>query len=282
MNQIINVVFFGTSDYSVDTLKALVNAPKFSVEAVITQPDRPIGRKQILTATPVKKAAIELNLPVFENPKYAIGVKADVGVLVYYGKILSTNVLEAFPYGIINIHPSLLPAWRGPSPAQAAILAGDLQTGVTVMKLDTSMDTGPILAQRIIDINKTDTAEQLYSTLFPIGIQLLLENLPAFIAGTLTPTPQPTTRVSYSHIIKREDGKITFHHSAQDITRVLRAYHPWPGVYCIWQERRIKILAAHLENGQLVLDQLQMEGKKPMTYDDFMHGYPDFLLSDIR
>lgn len=282
MSQIIKVVFFGTSDYSVDTLKALMNAQEFSVEAVITQPDRPVGRKQVLTPTPVKTAALELNLPVFEHPKHALDVKADVGVLVYYGKILSAKVLEAFPYGILNIHPSLLPAWRGPSPAQAAILAGDVQTGVTVMKLDASMDTGPILAQQVIDIKQTDTAQKLYDTLFPIGIHLLLECLPAYISGTLTPTPQPSDGASYSHIIKREDGKINSQHTPLDIMRILRAFHPWPGVYCIWNERRIKILAAHLENNQLILDQLQMEGKKPMSYEDFMRGYPDFLLSDIR
>ncbi len=281
MSKKITLVFFGTSEYSVQTLKALFASDRYLITAVVTQSDKPIGRKQVLTPTPVKLAALELGLPVFEHPKDVINISADIGVLVYYGKILSKKVLEAFPFGIINIHPSLLPAWRGPSPAQAAILAGDVQTGVTVMKLDTAMDTGPILAQQAIPIHETDTAQNLYDALFPIGIDLLLKCLPDYIEGKCVPVAQSTQNLSYSHIINREDGKISAQHSPRQIVRMLRALHPWPGVYCIWQGRRVKILSAHLEADQIVFDQLQMEGKKPMNFVDFMRGYPDFSLTNI-
>lgn len=277
----IKVVFFGTSDYAVWTLKALSESPLYRIVAVVTQPDRPVGRKQTLMATPVKQAALELHLDVIEHPRDIPANAADVGVLVYYGKILSAKTLQLFPHGIINIHPSLLPAWRGPSPAQAALLAGDTHTGVTIMKLDSGMDTGPILTQGRYEIRNTDTATDLYDALFALGNQLLLSSLPEYVSGNIVPQPQANTGASYSHIISREDGRITAHTSPQEIINALRAFHPWPGVYCVWQNRRVKIVQAHMEGALLVLDTLQMEGKKPMPYEEFMRGYPKFSLSDI-
>lgn len=281
MSTPIKVVFFGTSDYAVWTLQALFESPNYTIVTVVTQPDRPVGRKQILTSTPVKQAALALGLPVVHHPSEIPLHCADVGVLVYYGKILSEKTLQLFPHGIINIHPSLLPAWRGPSPAQAAIRAGETRTGVTVMKLDSGMDTGPILGQVTHDIDEADTVKEVYDKLFALGNELLLSVLPEYIAGTLVPTPQADTGASYSHIITREDGKITSRTDHQEIINALRALHPWPGVYCIWRNRRVKILQAHIESGKIVLDTLQMEGKKPMSYQEFMRGYPEFSLADI-
>lgn len=281
MSLSIKIVFFGTSNYAVTTLQALASASEYSIVAVVTQPDRPVGRKHVLSPTPVKLAAQELCLPVFENPRDIIDIQADVGVLVYYGKILSTKVLNQFSLGILNIHPSLLPAWRGPSPVQAAILAGDTKTGVTVMKLDTSMDTGPILAQRSVNMDETDAAQVLYDKLFSMGTELLLECLPEYLSGKLIPIPQSQLGVSYSHLITRDDGRIIGSDTSRQIINKLRAYHPWPGVFCVWKGRRLKILEAHTDSTVLALDRVQPEGKQPMTFKDFQNGNPDFLLADI-
>ncbi len=207
---------------------------------------------------------------------------ADIGIVVHYGKILSIQELQAFPRGVLNIHPSLLPAWRGPAPLQAAILNGDANVGVSVMMLDQHMDTGPILAQQTVPLPPTAIAHQFYPELFQLGTKLLLASLPRYIQGTLSPVPQITTGVSYSHIIKRIDGQITRNDSAIMIDRKFRAYHPWPGIYCIWRGQRIKFTAVALTaTGQLDIQMVQPSGKKPMPYTAFLRGYSQFSLADL-
>lgn len=279
----ISVVFFGSDTFALPTLRALLGSSRYTIVAVFTQPAKPTGRKQILLPNPVKVMAEEYNLAVYEDLTTIKEYKdqANVGVLVHYGKILKTAVLEMFPKGIINIHPSLLPAWRGPSPLQAAILHNDHFTGVSVMVLDAGMDTGPILVQKSIPLQKTAVAHELYNELFVLGSDLLLEVLPLYINGQCIPQPQANVGVSYSKIITRQDGKIFPTDTPQIIYNKWRAYHPWPGIFCEWQGKRIKLLQVKLQNNALVIMQLQIAGKQPMSYNEFMRGYPDFLLSDI-
>lgn len=275
----IPVIFFGNADYSVLILRALVNDHHYEIVAVVTEPDKPVGRKHILTATPVKQAARELNLPVFEDCKNL--PQAKVGVLIAYGKILPKQLVEAFPAGIVNIHPSLLPAWRGPAPVQYSLLHGDTTTGVSLMLLDAGMDTGPLLAQQAVPVNSTATSETLYHELFTLGANMLLHTLPDYLTGKIQPQPQSSTGASYSHIITREVGQLHANDSAQMLWNKFRAFHPWPGVFCVWQDKRIKILKAHWDNNEFMIDEVQLAGKTPTTFKDFKNGYQQFSLTDI-
>lgn len=290
----ISVVFLGTAEFAVPSLRALHASAEYSVELVVTQPDKPVGRKQILTQTPVKRAALELGLPVTDNLDDVRNCSAQIGVVVAYGKLLPENVLAHFTYGIVNVHPSLLPTWRGPSPIQAALLAGDTTTGVTIMLVDSGMDSGPILSQHTYDIKPTETADELHDILAAKGATALIQTISGYIRGDLSPVPQSESAagsaagsvVSYSSIIKRTDGKITGQDDPVEIMRKLRAYTPWPGVYGMWHNKRLKIIAAHIDDTtavqpKLIVDELQVEGKPVMSFQDFRQGHSDFTFTDV-
>jgi len=217
---------------------------------------------------------------LLQRPEYEVVTNhGDVGVLVHYGKILSQQVIESFPCGIVNIHPSLLPAWRGPSPLQAAILHGDTITGVSVMVLDKHMDTGPLLAQDTLALSASTMAQTLYPELFRVGTQLLFKVLPSYLRGELKPVPQSTTGSSYSKMISREDGEITATDTPIMIDRKFRAFHPWPGIYYVWNNQRIKLTNVSLDdNAQLVINEVQPAGKRSMPYADFLRGHPGFKM----
>lgn len=287
------IVFFGTPKYVIPVLEALKGA-KHEIAAVVTQPPKPVGRKQELTPSPVAQWAKKRRLPLLTDAtaqRYAVA-KADVGVLASYGRIVPPEVVHAFPHGILNIHPSLLPKYRGASPVEAAIAAGDKQTGVTIMKLDEKLDHGPILAQFTENIKPQDTCASLRERLFRKGAEVLTATLPAYLEGRITPREQDHSKATYTALIKKEHGFIPVGKlaaavkdgtRAAELERLVRAFYPWPGAWTnVHINRkssivnRLKILKTHVEGGKLILDQVQLEGKKPVSWQQFKQGYPQF------
>jgi methionyl-tRNA formyltransferase len=301
------VVFMGSAEYSVPSLMALMLAHQ--VVGVVTQPDRPAGRGRKVVASPVKLLAEASRLPVFQpttlRTAEAVARLAEwepeVMVVAAFGHILRQPVLELAPYGCMNVHASLLPRWRGASPVAAAILAGDAETGVTIMEMDRGMDTGPILAQEGTGIEVDDTAAALSARLAELGARLLIEVLPPYLEGDLIPERQPEEGVTYASLLTKEDGRIDWTIPARLIDRQVRAYTPWPGAYTFWEGTMLKVLEAIpfedwagpeapgtiLEGevsplvatgeGAVWLTRLQLAGKKVMTADHFLRGRPDFL-----
>ena len=255
----------------------------------------------------VKQRALELGLPVLQpvSLKKLSAVtelaqyKPDLIVVAAFGQILPKMVLEMPAKGCVNVHASLLPRWRGASPIQAAIAAGDNETGVTIMLMNEGLDTGPILAQRRVPIRPRTNAEELSHQLAFLGAQALIEVLPSYLSGMLAPLPQDGTNQTYAPMLKKEEAELDFSKPALELDRKVRAFHPWPGTYFTLDGKRVKVLEAHVhdsfasEPGEryvvnglpaigtsesfLVLDSLQPEGKKPMTGQAFLNGQPGWL-----
>ncbi|MFC1936536.1 methionyl-tRNA formyltransferase [Chloroflexota bacterium] len=300
------IVYMGSPDFSVPSLEAL--AERFDLIGVVTQPDRRAGRGRTLKPPPVKVAAEKQNIPLIQpsslrkDPQAMSQLRAwepDVIVVVAFGQILRPDVLNLPKYGCVNVHASLLPRWRGVSPINAAVLHGDAQTGVTIMKMDEGIDTGPILSQRVIPISENDTAGTLFNQLAEIGGQLLVEILPKYISGEIKPTPQPKeSPTPYTRMLKKSDGELDFNQPAEHLARLVRAYNPWPGAYTTFKNQPLKVHQAHstpggkgqpgthtiIQNlpaiqtteGTLLLDQVQPAGKKPMSGDAFLLGTRDW------
>ena len=292
----------GTPEFAVPSLRALLEDGQFEIAAVVTQPDRPAGRKQKIQASPIKKVALENNLPLLQpakvrnNPALWDELRAlssDVIVVVAYGKILPQEVLDIPPKGIINVHASFLPKYRGASPIAASILNGDEETGVTIMKMDLEMDTGGVLAKSPpIVISPTDTTATLTEKLAEIGARILIESLPKYLNGEIIPTPQDNSRATYVKPIIKEDGLIDWRNDEEYIARQVRAYYPWPSAYTNYHSQLMKILSAEsipsiknprgiiakidgqLYIGKLKISQLQLAGRKPMDGKAFLAGYP--------
>lgn len=227
------IVFFGTEDFSLTSLQALIDAG-YPVVAVVTKPDMQKGRGHKLTPPPVKLLAQQYAIPVLQPMKLhqvAVDIaKLDhpIGVLVSYGKIIPQSIIDLFAPGIINVHPSLLPLYRGPSPIESAILHGATRTGVSIMKLSAAMDAGPVYRQITCDLSGSETAEQLYEILGSKGAELLVELLPAITDGTLAPTGQDDASATYCRLIDKADSTIDWNKTATAIERQIRAYHHWP------------------------------------------------------
>jgi len=229
-------------------LQRLVTSPH-EVVLVVSRPDRPVGRKQVLTAPPVVELARRLGLPVrqprsLKGEAFAgelAGLKAAIGVVVAYGKLIPASVLDVFPRGFINLHPSLLPRYRGPSPIQWALVRGDKVTGVTTMMLDEGMDTGPLLLQKKVPIEPGETAEELASRLASLGADLVLETLDRLEAGTIEPHPQPEKGASVTPMLRRHFGEIDWSMTARQLVNRLRGFTPWPGLYTKFRGGRLKI-----------------------------------------
>jgi len=232
------IVFLGTPAFAVPSLRRLVD-DGYQISAVITQPDRPAGRGRAPRPPAVKTAAVELGLPVWQpaslrDPEAVRRLRQlapEVIVAAAYGQILRQEVLEIPSRGVLNLHPSLLPRWRGASPVAAAILAGDERTGVTIILMDAGMDTGPILSQREVPINPTDTTGSLTNVLAEAGASLLAETLPRWLAGQIEPTPQDEAKATKCPLLKKEDGALDWRLAAVDLWRRVRAYNPWPGAF---------------------------------------------------
>src|SRR5512136_2755714 len=251
------VVFMGTPEFAVPALDALIHSVH-QIVGVFAQPDEPAGRGRGVVSPPVKKLALRHRLTVHQPPSLRgscelerlASLKPDVVVIAAYGKILPESFLRVPPHGCLNIHASLLPRHRGPSPVAAAILAGDEVTGVTVMMVTKVMDTGPILTQRRIPILPHDTTGSLSQKLSGLGAELLMETLPQWLGGRLVPQPQDNDKATYSRMISKEDGLIDWRRPAVELWRRVRAFQPWPGCYTTWQGRTVKIIEAVLLPGE--------------------------------
>jgi len=298
------VIFLGTPEFAAIPLEALARDARYQVVGVVTQPDRATGRSRAPEPPPVKRAALRLGIPVFQPASLRdpaavdqlAELRPDAGVVAAYGAILRKNVLAIPLHGYLNIHPSLLPRHRGPTPVPGAILAGDIETGVTVMLLDAKMDSGPILAQQRVPLPPAARSDTLTEQLFTLGSALLLEALAGYAAGTLTPSPQDDSQASYTKLLKKEDGAIDWNASAIQIERMTRAYHPWPGAHTSWRDQPFKIIAAraHAEwvgsatpgtllsqndgvwvatgAGAIELLTIQPAGKRPLAAADWWRG----------
>lgn len=308
------LVFMGTPAFTLPVLQTLLSQG-YRVVGVYTQPDRPSGRGLQPQAPPVKEAALQHGLPVFQPPSLRppeaqaqlAALKPDLIIVAAYGKILPPQVLAIPPKGCLNLHPSLLPRYRGPSPVVAAILDGLEVTGVSIMLMDQGMDTGPVLAQRSCPIAPQDTAETLTYRLFQLGAELLKEILPGWLRGEVQPVPQDHSQATYTRRIEKEDGQADWSQPAVVLERRLRAFTPWPGLYTRWKGKLLKVLAAvplpqpaqappgtvvRLDSqdtpcgvatgdGILGLRRLQLEGGKAQDARQFVIGYRDFIGSRL-
>jgi methionyl-tRNA formyltransferase len=235
----LKIIFMGTAELSCASLEKLARDEKFSVVAVVTQPDKPKGRELKLTPSPVKILAEKLNLPVLQPLKARdekfIGelreLKPDLMVVVAYGQILPPTILDLPQFGCLNVHTSLLPKYRGAAPIQWAIADGEPETGVTIVQMDAGLDTGPVLATRRTPILPTDDSQILHDRLAQLGAELLGETIPDYVAGKISPQPQPAAGSTYAAKIKKEDGKIVWSQPAVQIWNRLRAFTPWPGAF---------------------------------------------------
>ena len=304
------LVFMGSPEFAVLPLQYLVSS-RYHVLAVYTQPDRPLGRGQALGPSAAARAAAALGLTVVQPASLKepgvvaelVKLRPDVIVVAAFGQLLPQSVLAIPRYGCLNIHPSLLPRFRGASPVAAAILAGDEFTGVSIMLMDEGMDTGPILARAQIPIFGVDTTGTLTAKLSRIGVQLLLEVLPRWLKGELTPQPQDEALASYCRPISKEAGEINWGLTAASLWRQVRAYSPWPGSYTIWQGRRLKVIEAvplsgaegagvgqvvalsggeaafgvTTGEGTLGILKLQLAGKRVVGAADFLRGQRGFI-----
>lgn len=311
------VVFLGTPKFALPSLEALIQNG-YQLAAVITNPDEPAGRKQELTPPPVKILAKKHHIPVFQPEKLEVGrwkseiPEADLYVVVAYGKIIPKEILEIPKFGALNIHPSLLPRWRGPSPIQYTILHGDAEAGVTLMKIDEQMDHGPILAQQKLEainnqlpVNQA-TYKELHDELARIGAELLIETLPKYLSGEITSVPQDDAKATFSKLLRKDDGRADWKKPAEEIERRVRALNPWPGTWTLWPTAskilRVKIeeasttdeepaggspgyvwqnspsvLLVKTGKGSIAIKKMTLEGKNSLTSGEILRGYPKVI-----
>jgi methionyl-tRNA formyltransferase len=310
----LRIVFMGSPQFSVPSLEQLV-INKFDIVAVYTQPDRPAGRGRGLAVSPVKAAALKWGLNVLQPESVGseqalaelAALKPDVIVVCAFGQILPQALLDIPPRQCLNVHFSLLPRHRGASPVAAAILAGDAFTGVSVQLVRHKLDTGPVLAAASIPILPADNTGSLTEKLSIVGAHLLQEALTGWLRGEIKPLPQDEKCADYFGRVKKEDGEIDWHLSAEEIWRRVRAYYPWPGAYTYWKGKQLKINAAAVlpggdskeagrvialptseggvgittSNGVLILLNVQYSGKKAMPAAEFIRGQRDFTGSKL-
>lgn len=310
----ISLIFFGTEDFAATILQGLINSPDFEIKLIITQPDKPVGRKQELREPAVKILAEKYGFKI-EQPdtlkNFNLSTDADLGVTVQYGLLIPKHILETPKHGIINIHPSLLPKYRGASPIQSAILHGETQTGITIMKMDEGLDTGPIILQKTTQIEREQTYATMAQKLAQIASSALTGAITGYISGQIKPQAQNSALATHCREFKREDGRIDWSQPTMKIYNQWRAFQPWPGVFteAIFGEKKMKIkilrmrppaaapnvillrrpaekdpspfiklnkksLGAVAGDDRVVLiDELQPEGKKTMDAEAFINGY---------
>lgn len=328
----ISVIFFGTSDFAVPALKKLAADSRYQIIEVVTQPDKPAGRKQELHSSPIKVEAEKLGLKILQPPRLSSPTReeekesifppldgegsggVDLFIVASYGKIIPKSVLDIPKHGTLNIHPSLLPKYRGPSPIQVAILNGDTETGVTIIKLDEEMDHGPIVAQRILSVESGILYKTLHNRLAEAGATLLLECLSDYISEKTKPTAQDHSKATFTKIITKDDGRINWQDSVEEIDRQIRAYENWPVAWTTLDGKKLKIfdaapynpsqpplslrggvpplnlrggegelflagkdLIVHCARGNLEIKKLQLEGAKKITAREFANGYKNLL-----
>jgi len=303
-----HVVFMGTPDFAVPALKRLIE--EHTVVGVVTQPDRPAGRGKTVQMSPVKQVALAAGVPVFQPEKLRRAEAIDklqcweaaVYVVAAFGQILPQAVLDIPMCGVLNIHASLLPRWRGAAPIQAAIRAGDTVSGITIMKMDEGLDTGPVLTRCAIALTPDETGQSLHDKLSLLGGDLLLETLPGYLSGDIPPQAQDEALVTLAPRIQKDEGRIDWTQPAVAIERTIRAFTPWPGTFTFWDGKLLKIITADLAfgassgeaqpgivarldghtaistgEGWIYPMRVQLEGKSAVDIDDFVRGHPTFV-----
>lgn len=324
MTQSLKIIFMGTPEFGAIILENLAGTP-FKPVLVVTSPDKPVGRKQVLTPSPTKLVAQKYHIPIAQPEKIRdiVGklreLKPDLIMVAAFGRILPKEILDIPQHGSLNVHPSLLPKYRGPSPIQSVILDGEEKTGVTIILMDEKMDHGPIIKQQVIRLRGDETFEDLSKKLAESGVTLLMNTIPFWLKDMITPEPQDETEATYTKIFTREDGEINWRKSAKQIEREIRAFCPWPGSYTFWRRIgkwgkrgriiRIKIIKAKVLESSgipyplgktvatsdkkfyvqcggipsgtptdfLLVEKLQLEGGKPISSQELLKGYPDFI-----
>jgi len=325
------IIFMGTPEFGAIILENLIKADfkpysgrwpvgPFRPILVVTEPDKPVGRKQMLTPPPVKLVAQKYKIAISQPEKISnlkseiLSLKSDLIIVAAYGQIIPKDILDIPKYGSLNLHPSLLPKYRGPSPIQYTILNGDKETGVTIILMDEKIDHGPILAQRELVNYELGIMnyEKLNNELAKLGVELLIETIPKWVAGEIKPLLQDDSKAIYTKTLKRDNGRIDWKKSAEEIERQIRAFDPWPGSYCLWSKNnekpgknlRVKILKVSLspqkgygpfgiqgktflapdnriavQTGKdyLIIEELQLEGGKSLSAEEFLRGYSDFV-----
>jgi methionyl-tRNA formyltransferase len=309
------VVFMGTPDFAVPSLEALIRS-SYRVVAVYTQPDSKAGRGQQVALPPIKQLALSHGLEIVQPDslkdsnaiEWLASYAPDLLVVAAFGQILPPEILALPKFGCLNVHPSLLPKYRGASPVATAILQGEEVTGVTIMLLDAGMDTGPILNQKEMPISAEDTTGSLTAKLAQIGAQLLMETLPLWLDEQIKPRAQEESQASYTKVITKNDGQIDWQLAAVDLWRQVRAFDPWPGCYTWWRGKRLKIgkvvplsegktgelgkvitlpqpgpavVGVATGDGVLGLIRVQLEGKREMSAEEFVRGQRDFIGSSL-
>lgn len=305
----IRIAFMGTPEFALPTLKTLIERSDCEVVGVVTQPDRPAGRGRRIVKSPVKLLAESQAIPLLQpaNLRDTFTIELlqswspDVIVVVAFGQILRQQVLELPPHGCLNVHASLLPRWRGAAPVQHALLAGDHETGVTIMKMDAGIDTGPILAQRAIAIGQSETFLTLSQKLAELGAEMLTSVLREYVDGMITAVPQSEVGVTYAPLLKKTDGRLDWTASAINIDRKVRALNPWPGAYAQLDDLPMRILRGSIRSaitepsipGQIIvyegalavltgdaiyaLEEIQPANKQKMSGRSFVIGHPDLI-----
>jgi methionyl-tRNA formyltransferase len=309
MNEKIKIIFAGTPEFAVPYLTGLLKEMDFEVIGVITQPDKPSGRKQELTSSPVKLLAQKNNLKIWQPENIKNNsiltaelktIKPDLMVVVAFGQIIPQETLDIAKLGNINIHPSLLPKYRGASPIQSALLTGEKTTGITIMLMDDKMDHGPILVQEKVELDGEETNESLHQKLAGIGVPLMIKTIKEFAAESITPQAQNHEDATFCQQITKDNAKLDWQKTAEEIKRKIYAYYPWPATWTYLDGLRLKIfppvkifetepMAEKIKNGQikikddqltvkcidkwLELKKIQLEGKKEMPAEEFLRGY---------
>ena len=296
-------IFFGTSEFAVPSLEQL--ASRHPVVMCVTQPDRPQGRGLMREPSPVKRAAIQLGLPLAQPQRLEAGaftaLHPEVGVVIAYGKLITADLLRVPAHGMVGVHPSLLPAYRGAAPIAHALLNGETRTGVTVFRLNEALDAGPIFSQRLVDIAPDEDAEALGHRLARIGAEQLVEAVDALESGRAAPAPQDDARASFAPKLSKSQGRIDWRQPAVGIARLVRATIPWPGASTEWQGTVLKIWQASASDaaprgskarpgtvvqvdakaisvaagdGVVVIHELQPAGRRRMRVSEFLAGHP--------
>lgn len=303
----IKIIFIGTSEFGLPAFNALSQDPGWEIVLVITQPDKPVGRKQAMASSPIKIAAEKNNLTVLQ-PEYIIDIRGKIALLkpdliavAAYAQLLPEEILNIPKYGCLNLHASLLPKYRGAAIIPAAILNGDRETGLTVIKMNKGLDSGPILAQTTFKINNHDTAGMVYNKLSVLGADFFIETMKKYLAGKITPKPQDPDQASYVKILTKSDGLINWAKPAEYLKKFVRAMNPWPMAWTWWKGKQIKIISAQNQpieinsykpgktfkynNGlavqcgknALIIKKLQLEGKTELASEEFLRGQKDFM-----
>ncbi len=304
----IRTIFIGTPDFAVPSLKALTKDKFFNIIAVITQTDKKAGRKQIITSPPIKTEAKKYNIPILQPIKIKDitsdikKLKPNIVIVAAYAQLFSEELLTIPKFGFINVHGSLLPKYRGASCIQAAILNGDKETGITIMKIDAGLDSGPILAQKSIPIESNDNSESLSNKLSNLGVKMLIPIIKDYISGKIKLVLQDEKRASYVKTLKKQDGRINWKRPALELECFIRAMTPWPSAYSeVKRNAILKIIEVEhspvkindhkvgeiflydskltVQCGQnaLIIKKLQLAGKKEMTAEEFINGYSNFI-----